>query len=76
MHKIYLAPMEGVTTHIYRRIFNKYYNGVDKYFTPFLSPNQNKSFQMKELEEIDNEKNAGMRTVPQLLCSNGQVPLE
>jgi tRNA-dihydrouridine synthase len=70
MQKIYLAPMEGVTTHIYRRIFNKYYNGVDKYFTPFLSPNQNKSFQMKELEEIDNEKNAGMRTVPQLLCCN------
>ncbi len=72
MQKIYLAPMEGVTTHIYRRIFNKYYKGVDKYFTPFLSPNQTKSFQMKELEEIDAEKNAGMVTVPQLLCSNAE----
>ncbi len=72
MTGIYLAPMEGVTTHIYRRIFNKYYSGPDKYFTPFLSPNQTKSFQMKELEEIDNEKNAGMVTVPQLLCANAE----
>ncbi len=72
MKSIYLAPMEGVTTHIYRRIFNKYYKGPGKFFTPFLSPNQTKSFQMKELEEIDNEKNAGMTTVPQLLCSNAE----
>ncbi len=72
MKQIYLAPMEGVTTHIYRRIFNKYYKGIDKFFTPFLSPNQNKSFQMKELEEIDIEKNAGMKTVPQFLCSNAE----
>ncbi len=64
--------MEGVTTHIYRRIFNKYYKGVSKFFTPFLSPNQTKSFQMKELEEIDAEKNAGMVTVPQLLCANAE----
>ena len=70
MKSIYLAPMEGVTTHIYRRIFNKYYKGPDKFFTPFLSPNQTKSFQMKELEEIDSEKNEGMVTVPQLLCAN------
>ncbi len=72
MKNIYLAPMEGVTTHIYRRIFNKYYTGPAKFFTPFLSPNQTKSFQMKELEEIDREKNEGMVTVPQLLCSNAE----
>ena len=72
MKNIYLAPMEGVTTHLYRRAFAGYYKGVDKFFTPFLSPNQNKSFQMKELEEIDNEKNQGMYTVPQMLCNNGE----
>jgi tRNA-dihydrouridine synthase len=69
---IYLAPMEGVTTHIYRKVFNKYYTGVEKFFTPFLSPNQTKSFQMKELEEIDNEKNRGMLTIPQFLCANAE----
>ena len=36
--KYYLAPMEGLTTYHFRRVYHKYYGGVEKYFTPFLLP--------------------------------------
>lgn len=33
----YLAPMEGITTYIYRNAHARYFGGIDKYFTPFIS---------------------------------------
>ncbi|MCQ2505585.1 MAG: tRNA-dihydrouridine synthase family protein [Lachnospiraceae bacterium] len=67
---LYLAPMEGITTRIYRDVFGKYYKGLAKCFTPFLSPNQNESFQKKELFEIENREEQTILTVPQILCCN------
>ena len=34
--KYYLAPMEGITGYIYRNSYNKYFNNIDKFFTPFI----------------------------------------
>ena len=47
MEKLYAAPMEGLTTYIWRRAQRDIFGGVDKYFTPFLSPNGNLAFQQK-----------------------------
>lgn len=35
--QFYLAPMEGITTYIYRNAYARYFGGIDKYFTPFIS---------------------------------------
>lgn len=70
MKRIYLAPMEGLTTRIFRQAFGKYYGGVDKCFTPFLSPNQNMSFQKRELDEVCDKDRNTIETVPQLICCN------
>lgn len=48
---IAMAPMEGVTTAIYRRIFKKYFSCVDVFYTPFLSLNQTHSFRKREKRE-------------------------
>ncbi len=64
---LYAAPMEGLTTRLWRQTQQEIFGGVDKYFTPFLSPNANLSFQQKELDEIPGEKD----TVPQLLTNQG-----
>lgn len=63
----YAAPMEGLTTWLWRRVHHDIFGGADKYFTPFLSPNANCSFQVKELREID--RNAGLPVVPQILTA-------
>ena len=36
--KYYLAPLEGITTYIYRRAYHTHYRPMEKYFTPFLVP--------------------------------------
>lgn len=39
----YLAPLEGITTYIYRNAYHSIFTPVDKYFTPFLVPKQKKA---------------------------------
>ena len=34
--KYYLAPLEGITTDVYRRAYHAHFRPMDKYFTPFL----------------------------------------
>ncbi len=68
--KIYFAPLEGITDYIYRRIHRRFFPGVDKYFTPFLSPTQNHILPPRELRQIAPENNEGVPLVPQLLTKN------
>ena len=68
--QIEFAPMEGITDDLYRRLHHKYFPGVDRYYTPFLSPADGKVFSGKELREIRPENNEGIDLVPQFLtCS-------
>jgi len=66
---IEMAPMEGITNYLYRQAFARWFGGVDRYYTPFLSPNQHHSFQTKEWREIEPENNAGLQVIPQLLTN-------
>lgn len=67
--KFYLAPMEGITGHIYRRAFHKYFPTADTYFTPFISPDGNKILRNKEKRDVLPENNKGMRVVPQIITN-------
>ncbi len=58
--KFYLAPMEGITTYIYRNAYNRYFGGIDKYFTPFIA---SKKMNRRELNEILPEHNQGLCVV-------------
>lgn len=70
--KIHFAPLEGITDTIFRNAFDRYYGGIDKYFTPFLSPNETRKFTSREWNHIDPERNDVTRTVPQLLTKNAE----
>lgn len=61
---IYLAPLEGLTTLVFRNAINSIYGGIDKYYTPFLTVTHLKG---KHLREVDPENNKGMKVVPQIL---------
>ena len=68
--QIYLAPMEGITTFVYRNAFARYYGVIDKYFTPFLS---NKNLNHKEINEVSPEHNKNLVVVPQILTNQVEV---
>lgn len=67
-----MAPMEGITTYIYRNIHNKYFKGVDKYFMPFVSPTMHGSFNPKEKKDVIPEHNQNINVVPQILTNNAE----
>lgn len=64
--KYYLAPMEGITTYTYRNAYNKYFGGINKYFTPFIA---SKKMNSRELNDILPEHNFGLNVVPQILTN-------
>lgn len=70
--KYYLAPMEGITGHIYRNAYEKYFHNIDKYFTPFIVPNESLSLKTKELRDMLPENNEGLNIVPQILTNNAE----
>ncbi len=70
--KYYFAPMEGITGYIYRNAHNMYFNGVDKYFSPFIATTQKESIKSKELKDILPENNEGINLIPQILSNNAK----
>ncbi len=72
----YLAPLEGITTQIYRTAYHKYFRPMDKYFTPFLVPHTKKGFSVKEVRELSPEHQKGLYVVPQILSNNGEDTLD
>lgn len=66
-----LAPMEGLTGHLFRQVHATCFGALDRYYTPFLAPpRQGSSFGKKAWREIDPENNRGLDVVPQLLTKN------
>lgn len=70
--KYYLAPLEGITTWIFRNAYHRYFRPMDKYFTPFLVPHINKDFNQKEKNEILPEHNQGQNLVPQIMTNRAE----
>ncbi|MCR5468643.1 MAG: tRNA-dihydrouridine synthase family protein [Lachnospiraceae bacterium] len=62
--KIYMAPMEGPTGFVFRRTYNKYFGGIDRYFTPFVT---GLNLGAKEKKDICPENNPGMDVATQIL---------
>lgn len=64
---VYLAPMEGVTDYVYRRVHHAHFSGISKYFIPFISPTQDLSLTNREKRDVSPANNAGLYAVPQIL---------
>ncbi len=71
--KIYMAPMEGVTGFIYRNTFSRFFGGIDKYYTPFISPGEHKNFKSRELKDVLPENNEGLNVAVQMLTNNAEL---
>lgn len=57
---------------MYRNAHHDHFSGVDKYFTPFLSPNQNRALNPKEIKDVLPENNKEIPLVPQILTNRGE----
>ena len=70
--RIYFAPLEGITGYIFRTTYEKYYGGIDKYFSPFVVTRDGGIMKNKELRDILPENNSGIALVPQILTNQAE----
>lgn len=70
--KIIFAPLEGVTGYIYRRTYEKYFGGIDTYYSPFVVTRDGGIMKNKELRDILPENNKTIALVPQILTNHAQ----
>lgn len=68
----YVAPLEGITDSIYRRLHAKFFPGAHRYYTPFFSPTVHRALTPKEARELPPADRLGVPVVPQLLTKNGE----
>ena len=52
MEKFYFAPLEGTSGYVYRKAYEHYFGGIDKYFIPFIKPNQKGKLSSREKNDI------------------------
>ena len=74
--KLYFAPLEGIGGYIYRNAQADYFEKADKYYSPFLAPNQNRSISPKEYKDIAPEHNEDITLVPQIMANNAEIFLK
>lgn len=66
-----LAPMEGITGHVFRRVHAECFGALDRYYTPFITPPRaGSSFGGRVRREVDPAANRGLDVVPQLISKN------
>ena len=65
--RYYFAPLEGITDSIFRKLHSKYFPGIDRYYTPFLSPTVHRGLTVREAREIPPADTLTYEAVPQLL---------
>lgn len=68
----YFAPLEGLTDSIYRQLHHQFFGGVDRYYTPFLSPTVHRSLTPREARELPTADSIGFPVIPQLLTKNAE----
>ena len=71
MMNYYFAPLESITGYIYRNTYEKYFGGIEKYFSPFITTNQHFAMQNREKRDVLPENNKEIYLVPQILTKSG-----
>ena len=67
--KYYFAPLEGITGYIFRNCYEKYFGGIDAYYTPFVTTRDGGIMKKKEKRDILPENNPGLRIIPQIMTN-------
>ena len=70
--KLYAAPLQGITTCVYRRTHAALFGGIDRYYTPFISPAAEHILTEREKKDLLPERNTGISVVPQVMTKRAE----
>ncbi len=67
------APMEGVTSAVFRRVHRRLFPEADRYYSPFIAPDGRGEFKTSRLRDVLGENNEGVPLVPQILAGRAEA---
>ncbi len=67
------APMEGITSCLFRRTHAACFPGADRYFAPFLAPDGRGRCKESAWRDLRPENNPDGLPVPQILCNRAEA---
>ena len=62
-----LAPLDGITKVVFRRVWNRHFGGADRCFIPFFSPTDHHVVTARDFRELDPDQNRDLPSVPQVM---------
>ena len=65
-----LAPLDGITKTVFRRVWARRFGGADRYFIPFFSPTPQHIITPRDRREL--EMLPGLRQVPQVMTCRAE----
>ncbi len=68
--KHYLAPMEEITTFVFRNALTEMFGAPDKCFAPFITPMEKRLVRTREKRDVAPENNGSIVLVPQVLTKD------
>lgn len=69
---LYLAPLEGITTYIYRNTHAQMFGECDEYYAPFIVPSDGEKITEKSLKDILPENNGNYKLKVQVLTNRSE----
>ena len=69
-HNIYLAPFQGITGDVFREVYTRHFEGVDKLFTPFFTGIYKKKNLTTRSDELSVTQHNKIPLVPQILSKD------
>lgn len=67
--QIYFAPIQGVTNFNYRNVYNKHFNGVDRFYAPYILVKSCSSIKNGKFRDILPENNDVPQLIPQIMSN-------
>lgn len=67
--KIFSAPLQGFTTHIWRNTHASIFGGINAYYSPFMRV-EHGNLLNRDIIDVDPKNNMGIHFIPQIIACN------
>jgi len=69
---LYMAPLRGVTDHIFRTLFANHFGGFDLAVAPFIPSKRDPVFKPRYIRDVLPENNPALPVIPQILSKSAE----
>lgn len=75
-HRLYMAPLKGITDSLFRDVYCRHFDGLDRAIAPFINPQRSPRYPDTLIADLLPERNRSIDLVPQLLNTDPEGFIE